>query len=180
MKNKYEDGVLVVEASLALFFFTFFLLFIWSFSGIFAAQNAVSHAAFQSVQSIAVDNMNKEVLLGDEGDRSEVLGMVNEVISWFSDGTTSMGVKFRDVHNKEGAIKKQFLYFLGGQNGEENAKALGIDVDNMVFEVNEEALANGNISITIHYTVYFEFSFFGVDRIDLIKHAECRLFGYSG
>lgn len=181
-KTKKEEGFLVVEASLALFFLVFFMLFIWNFSGVFAAQNAVSHAAMQSAQTIAVDNMSRAMFNSKNEEISNFLSNADSILKHFNDGKPVIGTNFSEFNkmdNKVGMFKDKFYYMLGGDDGEKVAESLGIDVKTIKFEVDENEAANGYIKAKVSYTVKLRFGVFGIDSMNLEKQACCRLFGYE-
>lgn len=180
--TKKESGFLVVEASLALFFLIFFMLFIWNFSGVFMAQNAVSHATMQSAQTIAVDNMSRAMFNSKNKDISDFLSNADSILKHFNDGKPVIGTTFSEFNkmdDKVGMFKDKFFYILGGENGKDVAKELGIDVDNMKFEVDEGSAANGFIKVKVSYTVKLRFGVFGIDKMNLEKFAYCRLYGFE-
>lgn len=181
-KKNNEEGLLVVEASLALFFFTFFMLFVWNFSGVFAAQNVVSHAAMQTVQTIAVDNISREKFASNNEKSSELMEKANSLLRYFNGGTDVIRFHkpFDEMQgNKVSEIEEKFYYILGGENGKEVAKEYGIDVSTIEFTLDEGALGPGSekVRLKIDYTVKLRFGVFGIESMNLTKCAECKLFG---
>lgn len=180
-KNK-ENGFLVVEASLALFFLIFFMLFIWNFAGVFTAQNAVSHAALQTVQTISVDNMSKEMFKRQNSETTDVLDYAQKIFSFFTNNNTiidDIAIPFADISDPAGKVEEQFYYILGGEDGKAVAQEMGIDTNNIEFIVDDNALSSGIIKLKINYNVKLKFGVFGLDSIDLTKCAQCQLFGYD-
>lgn len=181
--DRQENGYLVVEASLALFFFTFFILFIWSFAGVFSAQNLVSHAAFQTVQSISVDNYARDKLTNANEDISKTLQYADNILKWFNGNQSVIGssviMPIQEHSNKEKVVSDCFYYIVGGsiEEGKNTLKTHGIQPDTLVFEIDETALSNGVLRIKILYEVDLKFNLFGNDTLSLEKCAECRLFG---
>lgn len=181
-KKNSEDGLLVVEASLALFFFTFFMLFVWNFAGIFAAQNVVSHAAMQTVQTIAVDNISREKFSSNNEDSAELIEYANKLLRYFNGGTDVIRFHkpFDEMQgNKVSEVEEKFYYILGGEDGKEVAKEYGIDVNSIEFTLDETALGPGSekVRLRIDYVVKLRFGVFGLESMNLTKCAECKLFG---
>lgn len=185
-KFKNENGVLVVEASIVLFFLIFFMLFIWNFAGVFATQNAVSHAATQTVQSIAADNMVKELT---NSKNTETVGMVDNVASVLNpflnlfgfDGISSDLLKTyhqSSASQQQKTFEKLFYYYLTGETEKEGLKKMHID--SVVINLDGNAAKNGTVKAEIIYVVNLRFGVFGFKNIKLTKYASCNLFGYSG
>ncbi len=179
-RTNNESGLLVVEASLALFFLMFFMLFIWNFAGVFTAQNVVSHAAHQTVQTIAIDNISREKGSAQNAESQEFLNTANKIIRFFNGSQINLLNPFYAyAGDKTQEVKNIFFYIIDSENGEKRARSYGIDVNNMEFIVDEAALGPGarTVRIKINYTVKLRFGVFGIDKMNLTKCAECKLFG---
>lgn len=182
MKRKNNEcGVLAVEASIVLFFLIFFMLFIWNFAGVFSAQNAVSHASMQATQTIAVDNLSKSLA---DSKNSTTVQMVGEVTEFINPILKFLGFDMIDEFKTfdQNAARNQvyedlFYYFIGGENGEEVAKQMGIDTKTIKFEIDENVLSAGTLRVKITYDVKLKFGVFGLDKMTFVKYASCKLFG---
>lgn len=178
MRNNNEKGVLAIEASLVLFFLIFFMLFIWNFSGVFSAQNAVSHASMQATQAIAVDNLGEALIKSKNeetvGVASDVTGVVNDVLDFFGFEKISEFKTFDKNAARNKVYEKLFYYFLGSKD---EAKAMGIDTDKIKIEIDETMLKTGILRVKITYSVKLKFGVFGLDEMQLTKYASCKLFG---
>lgn len=178
MKNDNEKGVLAIEASLVLFFLIFFMLFIWNFSGVFSAQNAVSHASMQATQAIASDNLSK-ALITKKNEKtvdvaSDAITVINQVLDFFGFEKISEFKTFDKNEARNNIYEKLFYYFLGGK---EQAKALGVDTDKIKIEIDEVMLGTGVLRVKISYSVKLKFGVFGFNEMQLTKFASCKLFG---
>ena len=184
-KFKNEDGIIAVEASLVLFFLIFFMLFIWNFAGIFAAQNAVSHAAMQSVQTIAADNMVREITnSNNEATRDayeSVASNINQILSMFGmSGISSNTLKpYYETSGSErlSIFENLFYFYLGGEDGTQSLEKMNIE--KIDITIDESAIGSGKIKAKIIYVVDLRFGVFGMKNITLTKTASCNLFGYS-
>lgn len=185
-KFKNENGVLVVEASIVLFFLIFFMLFIWNFAGVFATQNAVSHAATQTVQSIASDNMVKELTKSKNGETVNSYGEIAETLNpflnmfGFSEIQTDLLKTYYDSSDstRQKDFEKLFYYYLTGSTQKEDLDKM--HVDKVTIEIDNTAALNGMVKAKITYVVNLRFGVFGFKNIKLTKYASCNLFGYSG
>lgn len=184
-KFKNESGIIAVEASLVLFFLIFFMLFIWNFAGIFATQNAVSHAAMQTVQTIAADNMTKEMTNSKNTETSDayksIAGNLNQFLSMFA----MQGVNANQLtpyyetsgSQRHSTFEDLFYYYLADGKNQEALKKLHVEQVNITID--ESAVGKGQVKAKIIYVVDLRFGVFGLDNITLTKHASCNLFGYS-
>lgn len=179
MRNNNEQGVLAIEASLVLFFLIFFMLFIWNFSGVFSAQNAVSHASMQATQAIASDNLSK-ALVTSKNDKTVSLAngaieVLNKVLDFFGFEKVNVSITtFDENAQRNDVYEKLFYYFLGSKD---EAKAMGIDTDKIKIEIDETMLKTGVLRVKITYSVKLKFGVFGLDEMQLTKYASCKLFG---
>ncbi len=179
MKRKNnENGILAVEASIVLFFLVFFMLFIWNFAGVFTAQNAVSHASMQATQAIAVDNLSKALAESKNSTTVEVIGdvtgFINPILRFLKFDEISEFKTFDQNSAKYQVYEDLFYYFIGG---EEAAKALGVDIRNIKFEIDETVLGAGTLNVKITYKVNLKFGVFGFDNMQFVKYSSCKLFG---
>lgn len=182
MKRKdNEKGVLAVEASIVLFFLIFFMLFIWNFAGVFSAQNAVSHASMQATQAIAVDNLSKALAESKNQSTVQTMGditkFVNPILEFLGFDKISEFKTFDQNSAKYQVYEKLFYYFIGGENGEEVAKEMGIDTQTIRFEIDETLLSAGTLRVKITYDVKLKFGVFGLDKMTFTKYASCKLYG---
>lgn len=186
-KFKNDSGILAVEASLVLFFLIFFMLFIWNFAGLFSAHNAVSHAAMQAGQSIAVDNMSRQKFLKNNENIAKAMDTFDDLINaLFGEGTVNlsgMTMKFTSLGEsaQEEKLKEYFYYFLGGdtESGKEVAKKMKIDPDTLKINVVSVNNSTGLVEFKVEYQVKFMFSVFGMEGLNLEQMVSFRLFGYE-
>ena len=184
-KFKEENGVIAIEASLVLFFLIFFMLFIWNFAGVFAAQNAVSHAAMQTVQTIAADNMTKEITnsrnTATVASYDSIASNLNQFLSMFGmSGISSDLLKpYYDAagSRRQAIFESLFYYYLGGEDKAESLQKMNIE--KIDITIDDAAIGKGTVKATIIYVVDLRFGVFGLKNLTLTKHASCNLFGYS-
>jgi len=177
-RKNNENGVLAVEASLVLSFLIFFMLFIWYFAGVFSAQNAVSHAAMQTTQAIAVDNLSKSLAESKNKQSVQVMsdftGFVNQILDFLGIKPINEFETFDKNAAKYKVYEDLFYYYLGN---EETAQEMGIDTSNIHFEIDEALLSTGTLRVKITYSVKLKFGFFGLDSMQFTKYSSCKLFG---
>ena len=123
---KKENGIITIEASLAIALFMFMIMFILSFGNVYRAQNIVSHATLQTSQGLAVESYFRETLSDDSSKIGSVLFFVNEILGAFGVDTSgatdlysSLGDSSTGLHN---IIKKRFAYSIA--DSEEEAREM--------------------------------------------------------
>lgn len=177
-KKNNENGVLAIEASLVLFFLIFFMLFIWNFSGVFSAHNAVSHASMQATQAIAVDNLSKSLATSKNENTvstmAEITEFINPILDFFGFDQISEFKTFDKNSAKYQVYEDLFYYYLGG---EDQAKLMGIDPNEIQFEIDETLLGAGTLRVKITYSVDLKFGVFGLEDMHFTKYSSCKLFG---
>lgn len=75
--QKENEGAIVLEVSIVLTLFMFFILLLYSFFTIFEAQSIVEHALLQSTKSLSLDSY-ATTKIGAEG---EAVGSVGDILS---------------------------------------------------------------------------------------------------
>lgn len=177
-RNNNENGILAVEASIVLFFLIFFMLFIWNFAGVFTAQNAVSHASMQATQACAVDNLSKSLAKSKNNTTVQAMGevteFINPILEFLGFNVINEFKTFDQNAAKYQVYEDLFYYFIGG---EDVAKSLGIDTRDIKFEIDETVLSAGTLNVKITYKVKLKFGVFGLDSMQFVKYASCKLFG---
>ena len=179
MKNK--KGSLVIEASIALTAFMFLILFFLSFARIYRAQSVMSHASYQTSQTLAVESFTREKV-GESGTLQAVTKLLDfyNAISGQSAGTglTDSYRSLGKVNNLEGIIKEVFINSIAdsSEEADEKLKKLGVKngLNGVSFE--DSSISGSDITIHIKYTVLLQFSFFGKKEIELEKTAVCKAF----
>lgn len=179
MKND-EKGMLVIEASLALTAFMFFILFFLSFSRVYRAQEVVAHATFQTAQTLAVESYTRETV-GEQG----TLGAISKL----SDFITSITGKTRpaildeysslgSVSNLKKVISDSFALSISDNvtKADEKLKQLGVVEGLKGIDFEGSSVSGNLITIKVTYKLTLQFNFFGVDELTLTKTAVCKSF----
>ena len=171
----------MIEASIALTAFMFLILFFMSFAQIYRAQSVVSHASFQTSQTLAVESFTREKV-GESG----TLQAISKILDFYNTiRGTSVGTGITDsyrslgkVSNLEGIIKDVFVYSLADSTeaADEKLKSLGIKDGLNGIDFGGSSVSGSDITINIKYTVQLQFSFFGKKDIELNKTAMCKAF----
>ncbi len=178
--EKNEKGLLSVEASLALTAFMFFILFFLSFARVYRAQEVVSHAAFQTAQTMAVESYARETI-GESG----TLGAISKL----SDFITSISGKSRpayldqyssygSVANFKGILAEEFAASIGTDSTAADAKLkqLGVKDGLSGIDFSGTTITGSLIKVKVNYKLNLQFNFFGVNELSLSKTAVCKAF----
>lgn len=187
--QKKEEGIISIEASLALTTFVFCVLSLLSYMHLFVAKNVVSHAMVQTCQSLAmdsyksqlmVDKLNDYVLLWKELEgytdseaKAPESAFVPEGFEWYAS----------EASLKE-AVRQVSMAYLGGIEGnsktvaDELLKSLRIKDGMDGLEITNISIADGDLSFTVKYTVELWFTpVFGLDGIENEQTVTGRLWG---
>lgn len=175
-----EKGSLVVEASLALTAFMFFILFFLSFGRIYRAQEVVSHATFQTAQTMAVESFARETV-GEAG----TLGAISKLADFITAirGENRLGIlnaysSYGKVSNLNSILLDEFAYSIGEDRDDADKKLKQLGVKDGINGINFSgtSITDSQIKITVTYKLNLQFNFFGADSIELQKTAVCKAF----
>ena len=178
--SKDEKGMLVVEASLALTAFMFFILFFLSFSRVYRAQEVVSHATFQTAQTMAVESYTRETV-GESGTLGAITKLV-DFVAKISKGTRPALIdsysSYGTVANLKGVVSDVFALSIADKENEADIKLeqLGVKDGLDGIDFSGTSITGSVITVKVKYKVKLQFNFFGVDELELTKTATCKSF----
>lgn len=183
MKNN-DKGILVVEASIALTAFMFFILFFLSFSRVYRAQELVAHATFQTAQTMAVESYTRETI-GEQGTLGAI-AKLSDFITSISGGNRPALLDSYSSYGKVANLKKvisdEFAYSIGDSVDAADAKLkqLGVKDGLSGIDFSGTSITDSLITIKVTYKLKLQFNFFGVDELTLNKIAVCKAFAKIG
>lgn len=175
--KKRESGVLSVEASIVLTFFTLFVLFLFSFIKVYQAENMVSHATLQAADAVAIEcalrsNANTENM-------EDVLFSVKKLTG--SDTIDASSFEPIDESNLASILKTKFTSAVAQSDSQANEILEKYGVKNGLYGVNFAEsyvdMGEDDIIVKATYTVKLKVSFFGANEIPLTKTAKVKSFG---
>lgn len=190
-KLSWEYGLLSLEASIALTIFIFLMLFMYSLFVVFEARNTIGHAVLATANSLALDAYDSSQL-GDGETLASIFHNVYGTIThggmtsnfadsrkWYEDSVVEDGNSKTLSADFLEAIQTRFCAYLGGssaagadevlrryhiQNGKE-----GLDFSNSYVD------ADGNLHLSVQYTIKYEFQVFNLDALNMEQKACSKL-----
>ncbi len=177
IKEKKEQPLVTVEASIVLVFCTLFILFLLSFSRIYSAQSTVSHAVIQAADSLALESYLRETALtGSEADIIELAERLTGSTTISADSFLSLRSAYVPTIAKE-----KFIYALSDNrdNADQKLKNLGVKdgIDGIDFSASKVDLGNDDVIVYINYTLKLQFPVLGMKEINVTKAARSKTFG---
>ncbi len=175
MKN--NKGILTIEASIVLTFFTMFVLFFLSFGRVYQAQSIVSHAVLQAADSISTESYLRENTTEDLF--HDVQFVSNHMYG--GDMVSSDSLKSLKKINFAKLAKDKFTAVVAEDATESNIILQSVGVKDGLagvdFSQSSLKTANDETIIFARYTVELQFPLFGVKEIDLTKAAKVKNLG---
>lgn len=175
--KKREQGLLTVEASMVLTFFTMFVLFLFGFARIYSAQGLVSHAVIQTADAVALESYLRETAF--EGDAEDVLHLTSKLTESDSLSVDSFeSLRTADVPK---ISKEKFITAIGKTEEEADAKLIGMGIKDGIagidFSECKMDLSKDDVIIAVSYTIKLQFPVFNKEEIQVTKTAKAKTFG---
>lgn len=182
MKN--ERGSSTLEMALVLPLFIFMMLVLMSLFFVVDAQNQITHALVQSTRSLSLDAFSNEkmnsateeatVFWSNLGDMVFDLVRVGSLDPYY---VTTTDWYDGSMLNAENVAKARFVGYLAGgdrNEAEEKLDALGVvdSLNGMDFKV---AVEDGNVSVTVTYSLRFRLDVFGLGIIPMEQTITSKL-----
>lgn len=184
MKKDNECGVISLEACIVVPIFMMLIMFIYGFMLMFTGDFLVSHALYQSAESLSYDAYaNDKLASAGMGDISGIDSLLTNVINLFTETSDDGGFVNATQWYKGGdsdveqAVKERFIaYFSGGDEAKmkDMLHVCGIDEDSLDFS--ESSIEGNDLIIKIKYNQSFLFDINGLASFDYTKKARVRLF----
>ncbi len=175
--KKREQGVLTVEATLALSVFIMLVLFLYNFAGVYRAQSAVSHAAIEAADAVALESYLREVAF--ESDPQEVVYLASKLGGSASlDAQALESLRSADMPK---LAKQKFTAAVGKDETEADTKLKNLGVKDGLAGINfsqcHADLDGDNIIVFAEYDIQMQFPVFGFREIHVTKAAKAKTFG---
>lgn len=175
--KKREQGLLTVEASLVLTFFTMFVLFLFSFARIYSAQGLVSHAAIQTADAVAIESYLRESAF--EGDAEDVLHLASKLTE--SDSLSIESFESLRTADVPKLSKEKFITAIAKTEEEADAKLRSMGVKDGItgidFSECKMDLSKDDVIVAVSYTIELQFPVFNKSEIQVTKTAKAKTFG---
>lgn len=167
-----EQGVLALEATISLTFFTFFMLALYSLVTLFMAQYMIGHALSVSSQSLSLETYGTDKLGNDwsigGGLNQLVQGIAGEghTITNYSDNSLWFKETYTSSERVQSVCRTRFAAYMGGsvENADSILKKIGVvnGLDGMDFS--ETKLDGSDLIVSVSYKIRL---IFGVERLGL-------------
>jgi len=159
------------------------MMFVYGFFILFAGQNMISHALFQSAQSLSLDSYSLEVL-GYEGEQPTMEEMAN---AWGNSlfasspyySTDKKWYSTQKFHMNT-VIKDRFIGYLVGENPDDADDLLDyVGVENGLegFDFTASEVEDGYLTLTVNYQQKFLFDFGDNVLIDMEQTVKVKMWG---
>ncbi len=176
MKNR-EKGILTVEASFVLTIFIFFVLFLFSFARIYAAQSLMSHAVIQSADATATESYLRETVL--TGNETEILELAHRLTG----STVISADSFESLRSADlpRVAKEKFSRALSANDADTDKmlKSYGVKdgLSGVDFSASRIDLGPDDIVLNVKYTLEMQFPVLGFREIEFSKSAKAKTLG---
>ena len=189
-RRRNKKGTVTIETAVFLPIFFFVFMSIFGVFGVILARHQVRHAFMQSAKSLAKDSLITEKVDTRSEDGNLFFNSFGEIatyiIRWAIDNDYySSREKWYETSNTgdgQEIIKKRFVGFLAGGDdtkADEYLKNLQVKngLDGVTFEY---YVQNGELTLTIHYTVKYWIKMFGAEEIPMTHTIKTKMWRYSG
>ncbi len=182
-----ENGLLSLEASIALTIFIFLMLFMYSLFVVFEARNTLGHAVLATANSLSLDVYDTALFDGGDASTKAVKDIFRAVYGsagrensafisredWYSVGADgALSASF------ENTVRTRFLAYLGGGSEEHANKVLErYHIRNGAegLDFSESHTDGENLYLSLKYTIEYEFQVFNLDVLYMEQKACSRL-----
>lgn len=179
-KPKAKEGALTLEACLSLTLFMFLILFLYSFFAIFEVQTKIHHTLLQAAQSMSLDSVATERLKGDVSDLFDIAAVIGFNSANVGPEFVSPDNWYDNENGIADAVEERFVAYLSaGDSGkaDEMLKSLRVQGGLSGLDFSQcKVDKNGNIDLSVTYTVEYLFDFkgFNMDPLELTSTASSR------
>ena len=188
--RKNRKGTVTIETAIFLPIFFFVFMAIFGVFGIILARHQVRHAFFQATKSLAKDSLITERVDKRSDDGNLFLNNFGEIATLFirwvidSDSYSSREKWYANSNSSDGKeiIKARFVGFLtGGDENKADAYLKNLRVKNGLSGVTfDYYVENGEMTITINYTVEYWIRLFGAEQIPMSHTLKTKMWRYDG
>lgn len=188
--RKNRKGTVTIETAIFLPIFFFVFMAIFGVFGIILARHQVRHAFFQATKSLSKDSLITERVDKRSDDGNLFLNNFGEIatlfIRWVIDGDnfSSSEKWYANSNSTDGKeiIKARFVGFLtGGDETKADTYLKNLRVKNGLSGVTfDYYVENGEMTITINYTVEYWVKLFGAEQIPMSHTLKTKMWRYDG
>ena len=173
--KKETEGVLSVEAAIALSVFLFFMMFLYSIMLLITGRETINTALVRSAESLALDSYAVETIGSTggsvEGALTTLLGITNMDTTDFSSGEKWYGGDAADT------VQKRFYGYLGGGAAKAKKMLKSVGVSDLSFE--GTAVSGGDLVIQVKYKIEPSFNLFDLVKEDVTRTLRVKMWGVS-
>ena len=188
--RRNRKGTVTIETAIFLPIFFFVFMAIFGVFGVIMARHQVRHAFFQATKSLSKDSLITERVDKRSDDGNLFLNNFGEIatlfIRWVIDGDnfSSSEKWYANSNSTDGKeiIKARFVGFLtGGDETKADTYLKNLRVKNGLSGVTfDYYVENGEMTITINYTVEYWVKLFGVEQIPMSHSLKRKMWRYDG
>ena len=170
------EGLLSLEASIALTIFLFLMLFLYSFLVVFEARNQIGHVLLTTADSLALDAFANDTL----ADESSLEGILYRVYgsSAGSNGKYTESSKWYEGDDIGDTVETRFLYyFSGGDKAEANRILKELNVVNGFegLDFSNSTISGNDLVLEVQYELEYEFQVFGLGKLSFSQTCASKL-----
>lgn len=176
-----ENGLLSLEASIAVTIFIFLMLFMYSFFVIFEARNSMGHAVLATANSLSLDAYGNskfgdsdtvaKIFYGIYGSAGNSSSDFVDSRLWYKTSTEEDGSLNSDF---ESVIQTRFLAYLGGGDSRNANEVLGryhIQGGVNGLDFSNSYTDGENLYLSVQYKIQYEFQVFSLDVLKMEQKA---------
>ena len=188
--RRSRKGTVTIETAIFLPIFFFMFMAIFGVFGIILARHQVRHAFIQATKSLAKDSLITERVDKRSDDGNLFFNSFGEVATYFirwivdSDCYSSSEKWYATSNSADGKqiVKDRFVGFLaGGDSNKADAYLKNLRVKNGLNGVTfDYYVENGEMTITINYTVEYWVKLFGAEKIPMSHTLKTKMWRYDG
>ena len=188
--RRNRKGTVTIETAIFLPIFFFVFMAIFGVFGVIMARHQVRHAFFQATKSLSKDSLITERVDKRSDDGNLFLNNFGEIatlfIRWVIDGDnfSSSEKWYANSNSTDGKeiIKARFVGFLtGGDETKADTYLKNLRVKNGLSGVTfDYYVENGEMTITINYTVEYWVKLFGAEQIPMSHTLKTKMWRYDG
>lgn len=184
--RKKEQGLLSLEACIAVTIFIFMMLFLYSFFVVFEVRNEMGHVTLSTANSMAFDPYENSTLGASDTVGQVFYNIYGQVTNsnndftdfrqWYdnstetdADGNVTISAEFADV------IKTRFIAYLTSGNPDKADEILSRyhvvnGVDGLDFS--DSHISDGKLYLSVKYEIEYEFNVFNFVN-NKFEHTSC-------
>lgn len=169
--RKKDEGMIALEATISLVFFSFVMLALYSLVTFYMAQSIIGHALVESCQSLSLETYATDQLSSSWTLGGQLTYLLNAVEA---DGQFVSNQKwFKETYGTDAQVvnvcRTRFMCYLGGgdeSNADKMLRGLGIRGGSGGMDFSASKLADSDLTMAVSYEIQL---LFGVERLNLFR-----------